>query len=78
VFGYLALSEGKSLAYMPFVGHKSIDELIELGLVEIAPQTLVGEPRYRLTRAGNDMHQELTRLKLIPLQVRSEHLAGRQ
>jgi hypothetical protein len=66
IFGYLASSEGESLADMPLVGQKSIDDLIDLRLVEIAPQTWAGKPCYRLTTAGKEMHEELFRLKLIP------------
>jgi hypothetical protein len=65
--GYLAsLPEGEPLLNMPFVGKQSIDELIDLGLIEVAPRISAGEPCYRLTKAGNHMHEELVRLKLIP------------
>ena len=67
-FAYLASSEGESLADMPSVGPKSIDDLIKLGLVEIAVQASSGKC-YRLTKAGYDMYDELSRLKLIPLRI---------
>jgi hypothetical protein len=51
---------------MPYVGPKTIVALIKLGLIEIASHNLHGEPRYRLTKAGNNMHEELSRLMLIP------------
>ena len=40
--------------------------LIKLGLIEIVPHNLHVEPRYRLTKAGNNMHEELSRFMLIP------------
>ena len=64
--GFLASEYGRSLITMPSVGLKTIDALIKLGLIEIAPHNLHGEPRYRLTKTGNNMHEELSRLMLIP------------
>ena len=64
--GFLASEYGRSLITMPYVGPKTIDALIKLGLIEIAPHNLHGEPRYGLTKAGNNMHEELSRLMLIP------------
>jgi hypothetical protein len=65
--GYLALlDEGEPLLKMPSVGRNSINELIKLGLVEVAPRISLGKQCYRLTNTGNNMHEELSRLKLIP------------
>jgi hypothetical protein len=64
--GFLASEYGGSLMTMPYVGPKTIGALIKLGLIEIAPHNLQGEPRYRLTRTGNNMHEKLSRLMLIP------------
>jgi hypothetical protein len=65
--GFLASEYGRSLMTMPHVGPKTIDALIKLGLIEIAPHNLHGvAPRYGLTKAGNNMHEELSRLMLIP------------
>jgi hypothetical protein len=64
--GLLTSEYGESLITMPYVGPKTIVALIKLGLIEIAPHNLHGEPRYRLTKAGNNMHEELSRLMLIP------------
>jgi len=64
--GFLASEYGRSLITMPYVGPKTIDALIKLGLIEIALHNLHGEPRYGLTKAGNNMHEELSRLMLIP------------
>jgi len=51
---------------MPSVGPKTIDALIKLGLIEIAHNLQGVAPRYGLTKAGDDMHEELSRLMLIP------------
>ena len=51
---------------MPKVGPKTIVALIKLGLIEVAPHNLHDEPRYRLTKTGNNMHEELSRFMLIP------------
>jgi hypothetical protein len=64
--GFLASEYGQSLITMPYVGPKTIDALIKLGLIEIAPHNLHGEPRFGLTNAGNNMHEKLSRLMLIP------------
>jgi hypothetical protein len=64
--GLLASEYGGSLITMPYVGPKTIVALIKLGLIEIVPHNLHGEPRYRLTKAGNNMHEELSRFMLIP------------
>jgi hypothetical protein len=64
--GFLASEYGGSLITMPKVGPKTIDALIKLGLIGIAPHNLHGEPRYRLTKAGNNIHEELSRLMMIP------------
>jgi hypothetical protein len=60
------LDEGEPLLKMPSVGGNSINELIKLGLVEVAPRISLGKQCYRLTKTGNNMHEELSRLKLIP------------
>jgi hypothetical protein len=64
--GFLASEYGGSLITMPYVGSKTIDALIKLGLIEIALDDFRGDRRYRLTKAGNNMHEELSRLMLIP------------
>jgi hypothetical protein len=64
--GLLASEYGGSLITMPYVGPKTIVALIKLGLIEIAPHNFHGEPRYRLTKTGNNMHEELSRFMLIP------------
>jgi hypothetical protein len=64
--GFLASEYGRSLITMPYVGPKTIDALIKLGLIEIALHNLHGEPRYGLTKAAKNMHEELSRLMLIP------------
>jgi hypothetical protein len=64
--GFLASEYGGSLITMPYVGPKTIVALTKLGLIEIAPHNLRGEPRYRLTKTGDNMHEELSRLMLIP------------
>jgi hypothetical protein len=64
--GFLASEYGGSLITIPYVGPKTIVALTKLGLIEIAPHNLRGEPRYRLTKTGNNMHEELSRLMLIP------------
>ena len=67
--GFLASEYGQSLITMPYVGPKTIDALIKLGLIEIAPHNLHSEPRFGLTKAGNNMHEKLSRLMLIPHQL---------
>jgi hypothetical protein len=64
--GFLASEYGGSLITMPKVGPKTIVALIKLGLIEVAPHNLHDEPRYRLTKTGNNMHDELSRFMLIP------------
>lgn len=64
--GYLASGNSGALINMPNVGPKTIDALIALGLVDVAPLDLPDVPRYRLTKAGDDMYEELSRLNLIP------------
>jgi hypothetical protein len=64
--GFLASEYAGSLITMPYVGPKTIVALIKLGLIEIAPHNLHGEPCYRLTKTGNNMHEKLSRLMLIP------------
>ena len=64
--GFLASEYGGSLITMPKVGPKTIVALIKLGLIEVAPHNLHDEPRYRLTKTGNNMHEELSRFMLIP------------
>ena len=66
VFEYLALDKDAPLAFMPSVGPKSIEKLIALGLVEIAPRSSLQGSHYRLTKTGNDMRGELARRMLIP------------
>jgi hypothetical protein len=64
--GFLASEYCRSRITMPYVGPKTIDAPIKLGLIEIAPHNFHGEPRYGLAKAGNNMHEELSRLMLIP------------
>ena len=64
--GFLASEYGRSLITMPSVGPKTIDALIKLGLIEIAHNLQGVAPRYGLTKAGDDMHEELSRFMLIP------------
>jgi predicted transcriptional regulator with HTH domain len=63
---FLASENAGSLINMPYVGPKTIAALIKLGLIEVAPQMSHGEPYYRLTEAGNNMREVLSRLMLIP------------
>jgi hypothetical protein len=62
---YLGLNKDTPLNSMPFVGPKSMEKLIKLGLVETASKHSQEVPYYRLTEAGNYAREALARLWLI-------------
>jgi hypothetical protein len=64
----MCMSGGEPLSNLPFVGQKSIDELLRLGLIETVPgpHPPHDEPRYDLTEAGHLVHGEMWKANRIP------------
>jgi hypothetical protein len=59
-------SIAEPLANMPFVGQQTVDKLITLGLVEVAPPEPNTGVHYKLTDAGDNMHEQLWKINRIP------------
>lgn len=52
---------------MPHVGRKSLDRLIELGLVEESPNTPFGaDMHYRRTAEGEQVYEEMFKANRVP------------
>lgn len=53
-------------ANLPGVGMQTITKLMNLGLVEIAPPEPNTDVHYKLTDAGDVLHEELWKMNRIP------------
>jgi hypothetical protein len=65
--GLVKLYRDEPLCNMPLVGKKSINRLIELGLIEESPNTPFGAPiHYRRTPEGERVYEDMWRNNQIP------------